>query len=53
MPSENKKKKAKNSYMYNGGMKPDGLKLKRIQYYTKQDRLIAKRQIIKEDNYNG
>ena len=34
MASQNKKKKAKNSYMVNGGEKCD-LRLKRIMYYTK------------------
>ena len=36
MASKNKKNKAKNSYTYNGGMKNDGMKLKRVQYFTKQ-----------------
>ena len=43
MSSQNKKRKAKNSYIFNGGEKPDGRRLKRIQYYTKQDRLRNKR----------
>ncbi len=37
MASENKKKKAKNSYLYNGGDKND-LKMKRIMYFTKRHR---------------
>lgn len=37
MASQNKKKKAKNSYMVNGGEKCD-LRLKRIMYYTKRER---------------
>lgn len=35
--NQNKKKKAKNSYMVNGGEKCD-LRLKRIMYYTKRER---------------
>ena len=37
MASENKKKKAKNSYLINGGEKLDG-KFKRIMYFTKRQR---------------
>lgn len=37
MASQNKKKKAKNSYMVKGGEKCD-LRLKRIMYYTKRER---------------
>ena len=37
MASQNKKKKAKNSYLSNGGEKLDG-KMKRIMYYTKRQR---------------
>lgn len=37
MTSENKKRKAKNSYMTNGGEKLDG-KFKRIMYFTKRQR---------------
>ena len=37
MASRNKKKKAKNSYMINGGEKCD-LRLKRIMYYSKRER---------------
>ena len=37
MASENKKRKAKNSYMSNGGEKLDG-KSKRIMYFTKRQR---------------
>ena len=37
MASQNKKKKAKNSYMVHGGEKCD-LRLKRIMYYTKRER---------------
>lgn len=37
MASQNKKRKAKNSYMTNSGEKLDG-KNKRIMYYTKRQR---------------
>ena len=37
MASQNKKRKAQNSYLYNGGEKLDG-KNKRIMYYTKRQR---------------
>ena len=41
MASENKKKKAKNSYLSNGGDKLDG-KFKRVMYFTKrQDKISA------------
>lgn len=37
MASENKKRKAKNSYLHNGADKIDG-KLKRVMYFTKRQR---------------
>ena len=37
MASENKKRKARNSYLYEGGEKCD-LKMKRTMYYTKRQR---------------
>lgn len=37
MASENKKKKAKNSYLHNGGDKFD-MKMKRTMYFTKRKR---------------
>ena len=37
MASQNKKRKAKNSYMTNGGERLDR-KIKRIMYYTKRQR---------------
>ena len=37
MTSQNKKRKAKNSYIHNGGEKIDE-KNKRIMYYTKRQR---------------
>ena len=48
MTSINKKHKAKNSFIMNGGEKPNGLKLKRVQYFTKQDRNKNKK-LCKED----
>lgn len=35
MASQNKKRKAKNSYLYNGGDKID-CKMKRVMYFTKR-----------------
>lgn len=49
MASENKKRKARNSYLYNGGDKED-LKLKRIMYFTKRQRNKNKRAAINFDN---
>ena len=46
MASENKKRKAKNSYLSNGGEKLDG-RHKRLFYYTKRNRKSDKQ--IKED----
>lgn len=40
MASENKKRKAKNSYLIKGADRLD-LKMKRIAYYTKRDRYAA------------
>lgn len=37
MASENKKRKARNSHVYNGGEKEDG-KMKRIMYFNKRRR---------------
>ena len=37
MASQNKKRKAKNSYLHNGGDKLDG-KMKRVMYFTKRQR---------------
>ena len=50
MASENKKRKAKNSLIYNGGEKPDNLKLKRIQYFTKQNRIKNKKEVDNADS---
>lgn len=38
MASNNKKRKAKNSYLINGAEKSQGIKIKRVMYYTKADR---------------
>lgn len=38
MASESKKNKAKNSYLHNGGDKKSNVKIKRIMYFTKQQR---------------
>ncbi len=45
MTSKNKKRKAKNSYLYNGGDKIDG-KMKRIMYFTKRQRENNKKMCI-------
>lgn len=42
--SENKKKKAKNSYLHNGGDKKD-CKMKRIMYFTKRQRNKLKKNL--------
>ncbi len=47
MASENKKRKARNSYLHNGNEALKIKKLKRIAYYIKADRLDAKRSILK------
>lgn len=49
MASENKKRKAKNSYLHNGGEKLDG-KLKRSLYFTKRQR--NKNNLIKGEDYD-
>ncbi len=36
--SENKRRKAKNSYIHNGAESQKGIKCKRIWYFTKADR---------------
>ena len=41
MASENKKRKAKNSYIVDGGEKADA-KMKRFYYYTKRNRKKVK-----------
>lgn len=41
MASENKKRKAKNSYLHNGGDKCD-MKMKRIMYFAKRQRMKNK-----------
>lgn len=54
MSSQNKKKKAKNSYISNGGEKNsiEDWKCRRIAYYTKRDRNNGKSQVRKEINEN-
>ena len=42
MASQNKKRKAKNSYIHNGGDKLDG-KIKRVMYFTKRQRKKLKK----------
>lgn len=54
MSSENKKRKAKNSYLHNGADKKDS-KLKRIIYFTKRQRNKNKqieKQIVRENKEN-
>lgn len=45
--SENKKRKAKNSFMYNGGEKED-FKMKRIMYFNKRQRNELKKHLEEE-----
>lgn len=47
MTSENKKRKAKNSYLYNGGEKYD-CKMKKFMYFTKRMRRKIKSEIQEE-----
>lgn len=42
MASQNKKRKAKNSYIMNGAESQKGIKCKRTWYYTKADRAANK-----------
>lgn len=44
MASENKKRKEKNSFMYNGGEKED-FKMKRIMYFNKRQRNKLKKNL--------
>lgn len=48
MASENKKRKAKNSFIYNGAESQKGHKCKRIWYYTKADRAEKTKVTAKE-----
>ena len=53
MASENKKRKAKNSHLDGGAEHQFGIKLKRLFYFCKQDRLKNKREtkeIVKKDD---
>ena len=45
MASQNKKNKARNSYLCNGNEAQHIHKMKRIAYYTKADRARAKKEI--------
>ena len=45
MASQNKKRKARNSYLHNGNEALHIYKWKRVAYYTKSDRLDAKKEI--------
>lgn len=52
MASKSKQRKARNSFIYNGGEKNtvEEWKLKRIAYFTKADRLLNKRRLRKEQS---
>jgi hypothetical protein len=45
MASQNKKNKAKNSFLYNGNEAQKIAKLKRVAYYIKADRLKIKKEL--------
>lgn len=47
MTSQNKKKKARNSYINNGGEK-DTIKLKRVKYYNKRQRKEIREAIMSD-----
>lgn len=49
MSSQNKKNKARNSYLINGGEKSDG-HMERVMYYTKRQRTKGKKECINETN---
>ena len=48
MSSEAKKNKARNSYIYNGGMKSKKKGIKRIDFYTASDRQKIKKEAREE-----
>lgn len=48
MASENKKRKAKNSYLWNGGEKYKEGHMKRVFYFTKAQRHKNKRELREE-----
>lgn len=48
MASKNKKKKAKNSFLYNGADKLD-CKMKRIMYFTKRQRIKNKKGVADDE----
>ena len=43
MASQNKKNKAKNSFMYDGGEKGRFIKLKGLMFFQKKDRIVNKK----------
>lgn len=47
MASRNKKRKAKNSFIYNGGEKDD-FRMKRIMYFNKRQRNKLKKNLEEE-----
>ena len=49
MASQNKKNKAKNSFIYNGAEAQKDIKRKRIWYFTKADRVKTK--LISKDEF--
>ncbi len=50
MGSQNKNRKAKNSYLDGGAEKQHGIKMKRVMYFCKADRLREKAFVRKECN---
>lgn len=52
LSSESKKRKARNSFLFNGGEKMD-TKLKRINYFKKRDRIRNKREAQKGETRDG
>ena len=51
MASENKKNKARNSYIHNGGEKNDleTWKCRRLAYFTKRDRRLQNEKLSREE----
>lgn len=48
MASENKKRKAKNSYLDGGAEKQFGFKAKRLFYFCKLDRIKNKKEVCEQ-----
>lgn len=46
MASQNKKNKAKNSYLYNGNEAQKIVKMKRVAYYTKAERVKQRKEVV-------